>query len=101
MKDDERRSILRSLTDEEYLDVMEVCASMPYVTLEIKSEGKKLLDIYIYIYLNGFDGCAKSGTDKLEFKFQLNLLCSLSTKIALRKAGIYFFSVFPPHLWVK
>ncbi|CAE1323240.1 SEC63 [Acanthosepion pharaonis] len=38
MKDDERRSILRSLTDEEYLDVMEVCASMPYVTLEIKSE---------------------------------------------------------------
>lgn len=50
MKDDERRSILRSLTDEEYLDVMEVCASMPYVTLEIKSEGKKLLDIYIYIY---------------------------------------------------
>ena len=41
MKEDERRSLLRNFTDDEYRDVMNVCARLPNVTMEVSSKGKK------------------------------------------------------------
>ncbi|XP_029655236.1 translocation protein SEC63 homolog [Octopus sinensis] len=38
MKDDDRRFILRNLSDEEYKNLLDVAASMPYITFEVKSE---------------------------------------------------------------
>lgn len=39
MKDEDRRQMLRSLSDAEYLDIVTVCANMPYVEMKIRSEG--------------------------------------------------------------
>lgn len=39
MDDEDRRSMLRSLSDNEYLDVMTVCAYLPYVEMTVKTEG--------------------------------------------------------------
>lgn len=39
MEEEERRALLRSLTDEEYMDVINVCATMPNVEMVIRSEG--------------------------------------------------------------
>ncbi len=41
MKEEERRSLLRSLADDEYRDVMNVCARMPNVTMEVTSKGEQ------------------------------------------------------------
>ncbi|KAL5010504.1 hypothetical protein ScPMuIL_012809 [Solemya velum] len=38
MKDEERRSLLRSLTDDEYQDIMNVCGTMPQTVVTVKSE---------------------------------------------------------------
>ncbi|WAR09208.1 SEC63-like protein [Mya arenaria] len=38
MDDDERRALLRSLTDDEYQDVINVCATLPNVVMVVKSE---------------------------------------------------------------
>uniref|UniRef100_T1JAW5 Tryptophan--tRNA ligase, cytoplasmic n=1 Tax=Strigamia maritima TaxID=126957 RepID=T1JAW5_STRMM len=38
LKADERRSLLRSLSDEQYHDVMQVCAQMPYIQMEVSFE---------------------------------------------------------------
>ena len=40
MKEDERKSVLRSLSPDEYRDVMNVCATLPHVILTIRSEGR-------------------------------------------------------------
>lgn len=40
LKGDERRQILRNLTDEQYEDVMRVLGNMPYVDFKVQSEGK-------------------------------------------------------------
>ena len=42
MKEEERRSLLRSFTDDEYRDVMNVCARLPNITMEVSSKGKAL-----------------------------------------------------------
>lgn len=38
MEEDERRALLRSQTDEEYTDIMNVCATLPNVEMVIRSE---------------------------------------------------------------
>ncbi|GFO42663.1 translocation protein sec63 homolog [Plakobranchus ocellatus] len=38
MKDEDRRAMLRGLTDGEYLDVMTVCAHLPHVEMKVKTE---------------------------------------------------------------
>lgn len=40
MDEEERRALLRSQTDEEYTDIMNVCATLPNVEMVIRSEGK-------------------------------------------------------------
>lgn len=40
LPEEERRSLLRTLTDAEYFDVMTVCRSMPRITLEANTEVK-------------------------------------------------------------
>lgn len=40
MKDEERRLMLRSLSDHDYLDVIAVCAKLPYVEMTVKTEGR-------------------------------------------------------------
>jgi hypothetical protein len=39
MNDDERRSMLRSITDEQYDDIMKVLAIYPHVTMNVSCEG--------------------------------------------------------------
>lgn len=39
MKDEERRQILRSLSDAEYLDVVTVSSNMPHIQMKIRTEG--------------------------------------------------------------
>ncbi|BFZ25302.1 hypothetical protein BsWGS_28341 [Bradybaena similaris] len=38
MKDEERRLMLRGLSDSDYLDVIAVCATLPYVEMTVKTE---------------------------------------------------------------
>ncbi|KAK3758267.1 hypothetical protein RRG08_036537 [Elysia crispata] len=38
MKEEDRRAMLRGLTDAEYLDVMTVCAHLPFVEMNLKTE---------------------------------------------------------------
>lgn len=39
LKNEERRSILRQLTDEQYNDVLKVLGEMPYIDFQVRSEG--------------------------------------------------------------
>ena len=43
MNDEDRRSLLRQLTDSEYRDVLSVCAMMPNVEITAHCEGPFLL----------------------------------------------------------
>jgi translocation protein SEC63 len=45
MKDEDRRAILKSLTSDQYVDVMKVCASMPLIDFNVHVEGRT--DIYL------------------------------------------------------
>ncbi|RUS73201.1 hypothetical protein EGW08_019047 [Elysia chlorotica] len=38
MKDEDRRAMLRGLTDAEYIDVMTVCANLPFVEMNVRTE---------------------------------------------------------------
>ncbi|KAI0226507.1 J domain-containing protein [Lamellibrachia satsuma] len=38
MREDERRALLRTLADDEYANVMNVCANLPYVEMTVKTE---------------------------------------------------------------
>lgn len=39
MKEKDRRSLLNFLTQDEYNDIINVCASLPYITMEVFSSG--------------------------------------------------------------
>ena len=39
MREDERRALLRSLANDEYANVMSMCASLPHVEMNVKTEG--------------------------------------------------------------
>jgi len=39
MREDERRALLRTLADDEYTNVMNVCANLPYIEMDVKTEG--------------------------------------------------------------
>ena len=40
MKEEDRRALLRSLTDDEYRDVLNVISMMPNINMEVTSEGE-------------------------------------------------------------
>ena len=40
MENEDRRNMLRTLCEEEYIDVMIVSSEMPDVTMKVKTEGK-------------------------------------------------------------
>lgn len=48
MKEEDRRSLLRHLTMDEYRDIINVCASLPYVTMEVHSTGIYQVSFSIY-----------------------------------------------------
>jgi hypothetical protein len=39
MQDDERRSMMRTITDEQYDDIMKVLAIYPHITMRVTCEG--------------------------------------------------------------
>ena len=39
MGEDDRRALLRQLTDSEYRDVINVCAMLPNIEIEVQCEG--------------------------------------------------------------
>jgi hypothetical protein len=39
MKNADRRSLVRAISDEDYLDVMAVCSSFPHVTISTETQG--------------------------------------------------------------
>lgn len=43
LKGEERRAILRNLSDDEYENVMKVLGRMPYIDFQVRSEGNYLL----------------------------------------------------------
>lgn len=50
MKDEDRRVMLRNLSDQEYRNVINVLAAMPLVKMEVTTEGMTgLLLIYMYL----------------------------------------------------
>lgn len=51
MSGDDRRSLLRNLSDEQYEDVMKILGQMPYVDFQVRCEGKLL---YTFIQLGKF-----------------------------------------------
>lgn len=40
LKNEDRRSILRFLTDEQYMDVMKIVGRMPLIDFQVRSEGE-------------------------------------------------------------
>ena len=66
MEEEDRRLLLRTLTDDEYRDVMNVCAVMPNVEMIIKSEGTA---VFILMYLNYMDHLIISFLDFIGLKF--------------------------------
>lgn len=40
LKHEDRRQILRNLSDDQYEDVMKVVGKMPYIDLQVRSEGE-------------------------------------------------------------
>ena len=50
MEEEDRRALLRTLSDDEYRDVMNVCATMPNIEMTIKSEG-------ITVFFYNHDSC--------------------------------------------
>lgn len=60
MKGEERRSLLKNLSDDEYENVMKVLGQMPYVDFQTQVEGTYtdiIYDtrfLYIYIFYNCF-----------------------------------------------
>lgn len=53
LKGEDRRSLLRSLSDEEYENVMKVLGRMPYITFDINVEGKSVHTLYKSISRDG------------------------------------------------
>ena len=45
MKEEDRRSLLRTFTDDEYRDVINVCARLPDVSMEVSSKGKNIKEL--------------------------------------------------------
>ena len=41
MADEQRRSILRSITDEQYCDIMNVLAIYPHITMSVSCGGNR------------------------------------------------------------
>jgi translocation protein SEC63 len=42
MKEEERRQMLRSLGDGEYRDIIAVCSDMPYIDMNVRTEGQEI-----------------------------------------------------------
>lgn len=42
MKNQDRRSLVRVLSDEDYLDVMAVCSNFPHIALTTETQGEAL-----------------------------------------------------------
>ncbi len=50
MKEDERRTLLKALTDDQYQDVLRVCSSMPLIDYKVQCEGKFIFQAWeLYI----------------------------------------------------
>lgn len=49
MKGEERRLILRHLSESQYEDVMKVLGSMPYIEFKVRSEGKNYLIFFLLL----------------------------------------------------
>ena len=49
MKDEDRRSMLRSITDEQYDDIMKVVAIYPCITMTVACAGKKKRKFDIFL----------------------------------------------------
>lgn len=62
MKGEERRLILRHLSESQYEDVMKVLGSMPYIEFKVRSEGKNYL-IFFFTF---------------EYIFYIYILCSFN-----------------------
>lgn len=50
MKDEERRNLLKVLSEDQYKDVMKVCASMPLIDFKVTCEGTLLKQDSCIIY---------------------------------------------------
>lgn len=44
MKDEDRRNLLKALADDQYNDVMKVCASMPLIDFKVHVEGNLFIN---------------------------------------------------------
>ena len=51
MKSDDRRALVRTLSDEEYMDIMAMCSMLPHVDIEAETQGKGLCTLYLYMYM--------------------------------------------------
>ena len=45
MKSNDRRSLVRVLSDEDYLDVMAVCSTFPHIHLSTETQGKAMFPV--------------------------------------------------------
>jgi len=48
LKGEERRLILRNLSDSQYEDVMKVLGNMPYIDFKVRSEGNSLFILIVF-----------------------------------------------------
>lgn len=53
LKGEERRLILRNLSDNQYEDIMKILGNMPYIDFKVRSEGNCLYQLFSRkIYIN-------------------------------------------------
>jgi hypothetical protein len=48
MKDADRRSVLRYLSDEQYEDIMRVCSSYPNIDMNVEFKSKFHQDVFLF-----------------------------------------------------
>lgn len=50
MKDADRRSVLRYLSDEQYEDIMRVCSSYPNIEMNVDFKSTSLFDVLLFMF---------------------------------------------------
>lgn len=53
LKGEERRYLLKSLSDEQYEDVMKVLGNMPYIDFQVRCEGNTYNN-FMVVFINNF-----------------------------------------------
>ena len=83
MKSSDRRALVRSLTDEEYHDILAMCSMLPHINIKAETQGQ--LDGAVYLVWVGVRSC------NMRYKLSVHnakLLYTIMTEIKTRNLQV-------------